>query len=395
MKNIIITGGELFNKGAQAMTFVTVDAIKKRFPDHEIYLLSPMDMDRSEDDKSQYAFSFLGWNPIKFARSQSNPLLHTICRFRNREELLQAEQIYKNTDLMIDVSGYGLGSVWSSDACNNYLDHLEFAKAFDIPVYLMPQSFGPFVFTDKEGRKVDQRIRELLPTAKIIFAREQEGYDELINRYQLNNVRMAPDLVLNSNEIDKSNIYINLPDWSYPMIEPGSIGIIPNERLIGTSSKETVIHLFTEAVAYLLNKNHTIYLMTHSTSDAALCRIIKNNFETEEGVILIEEDLNCFQFNEIVNKFSYVIAARFHAIVHALKNSVPCIAVGWAAKYENLLAQFDQEKYMIDIRSSESSERLIDTIHEMDISFKKEVSVISERLAEIRKSDVFDAITTP
>ena len=40
MRNIIITGGELFNKGAQAMTFVTVNELKKRFPDHQIYLLS-------------------------------------------------------------------------------------------------------------------------------------------------------------------------------------------------------------------------------------------------------------------------------------------------------------------------------------------------------------------
>ena len=29
MRNIIITGGELFNKGAQAMTFVAVDELKK------------------------------------------------------------------------------------------------------------------------------------------------------------------------------------------------------------------------------------------------------------------------------------------------------------------------------------------------------------------------------
>ena len=44
MKNIIITGGELFNKGAQAMTFITVDEMKKRFTDHNIYVLSEMDL---------------------------------------------------------------------------------------------------------------------------------------------------------------------------------------------------------------------------------------------------------------------------------------------------------------------------------------------------------------
>ena len=38
MGNVIITGGDLKNKGAQAMTFVTVDEIKKRFPEERIYL---------------------------------------------------------------------------------------------------------------------------------------------------------------------------------------------------------------------------------------------------------------------------------------------------------------------------------------------------------------------
>ena len=32
MRNIIITGGGLENKGAQAMTFITVNELAKRFP---------------------------------------------------------------------------------------------------------------------------------------------------------------------------------------------------------------------------------------------------------------------------------------------------------------------------------------------------------------------------
>ena len=40
MKNIIIAGGGLVNKGAQAMTLITICELKKRFPDHRIMLLT-------------------------------------------------------------------------------------------------------------------------------------------------------------------------------------------------------------------------------------------------------------------------------------------------------------------------------------------------------------------
>ncbi len=46
MKNIIITGGELFNKGAQSMLFIAIDNIKKRFPNHQVLVMSPMNAAR-------------------------------------------------------------------------------------------------------------------------------------------------------------------------------------------------------------------------------------------------------------------------------------------------------------------------------------------------------------
>ena len=91
MNNIIITGGELFNKGAQAMTFVAVDELRKRFPEHEVCLLSEMDLERPEEERRKYAFGFTGWYPIKFARCQKNPLLRLICKLRNGTVLMQAE----------------------------------------------------------------------------------------------------------------------------------------------------------------------------------------------------------------------------------------------------------------------------------------------------------------
>ncbi len=56
---ILITGGELFNKGAQSMTFITVNEMKNRFPNHEVLVVSGMDYKRSEEEKGIYNFEVI------------------------------------------------------------------------------------------------------------------------------------------------------------------------------------------------------------------------------------------------------------------------------------------------------------------------------------------------
>ena len=55
-KCFIITGGETFNKGAQAMTFVTIDNIRKMFKNSEIVLLSGREYNKKEEDEKIYKF---------------------------------------------------------------------------------------------------------------------------------------------------------------------------------------------------------------------------------------------------------------------------------------------------------------------------------------------------
>lgn len=392
MRNIIITGGELFNKGAQAMTFIAVDELRRRFPDHKIYLLSEMDLARPEEEKEPFAFDFMGWYPLKFARCQSNSLLRFTCKLRNSKELQEAEDIYKHCDAMVDVSGYALGSNWSAATCNRYLDHLEFAQAFGIPVYLMPQSFGPFDFGE-ERQALNARIQRLLPTAKVIFAREQEGYDALVNTYGLKNVRLAHDLVLGNKGIDLANIFVSAPTLDLPEIRPNSVAVIPNSMNSSVSSQEAVLELYTKAIHALLSQGKTVYLLSHSTVDSALCSKLKEPFLTNENVILLTQDFSCLEFNALVKKFDYLIASRFHSIVHAFKNGVPCIALGWATKYHDLLKLFGQEQYILDVRSKIGAGQITAAIDLMDAHYPDESEKIQKGLAAVQKQNVFDVLT--
>lgn len=391
MRNIIITGGELFNKGAQAMTFITVDEIRKRFPGHQIYLLSEMDLARPETERQQYAFDFTGWYPIKFARCQHNLPLRLLCRLRNSAELKQAETIYKNCDAMIDISGYALGSNWGAANNCRYLDHLEFAEAFGIPVYLMPQSFGPFDFGEAH-LGIDERCRKLLPTCKAILAREQEGYDALINTYGLTNVQLAPDLVLNNKDIDLSSVFKTIPEINVPEIQTDSIAVIPNGRNLTVGDEEAALNIYRVAINHGLKQGKTVYLLHHATSDAIICKQLKEQFASEEKVVLLKQEFSCLEFNELVKHFDYLVASRFHSIVHAFKNGVPCITLGWAKKYEVLLEQFSQREYLFDVRDCPNESDLTVAMDRINRNRAAESATILVRVADAQQHNVFDVL---
>ena len=392
MRNIIITGGGMVNKGAQAMTLIAVHELRERFPDHRIYLYSPVDLADSSLDKSKFTFNFLGWYPLKFAHCQHNPVQRGIILLRSRSELLEAEAIYRNTDFIVDVSGYALGANWSDKICNDYLDILEFAQAFGIPVYLMPQSFGPFDFGE-ERQALNARIQRLLPTAKVIFAREQEGYDALVNTYGLKNVRPAHDLVLGNKGIDLANIFVSAPTFDLPEIKPNSVAVIPNSMNSSVSSQEAVLELYANAINTLLSHGKTVYLLSHSSMDSALCGELKEAFSSNGNVVLLAQDFSCLEFNALVKKFDYLIASRFHSIVHAFKNGVPCIALGWATKYHDLLKLFDQEQYILDVRDKIGTDQIAAAIEQIDAHYPDEAEKIQKGLAAVQKQNVFDVLT--
>lgn len=392
MKNIIITGGELFNKGAQAMVFVTVDELKKRFPGHKIYVLSEMDNRRSQSEKDKYNFEFTGWYPLKYAKAQKNPLLRLLCKIKNGKELKKVEELYRNADMMLDISGYALGSNWSSQYCMAYIEHLIYADAFKIPVYLLPQSFGPFDFKGKEGIEIEQLIKKYLPGVKLICAREQDGYDILVNKYKLDNVCRKTDLVLNNKGIALENVYREIPEIKLPFIEKESAAIIPNARNNDLSDSAGIKKLYNSIVRQLIAEGKHVYLLSHATHDLKLCTEIKAEFADEERVHCFEQEFSCIEFNELVSRFEFLVASRFHSIVHAYKNGTPCIVLGWAVKYHELLMQFEQEKYMFDVRSDICLNDISAAVSCMIKKKDNESEKIKRILSDAQKENVFDIL---
>ena len=391
MRNIIIAGGGFVNKGAQAMTLICICELKLRFPEHRIVLLT---WDASPEKKAKcaiYDLKLLEIPAPKFAKAAKKPLLRMAFTMRYGESFVKSDAIYRNTDLFVDVSGYALSSSWGGHVCEDFLDAIEHALAYDIPVYLLPQSFGPLDFVSETGRVVDARARRLLPRIKKIFAREQEGYDALVSHYGLSNVELTHDMVLASSIEDYSPALRKPLEMQLPEIPENSICLIPNVRTDDNGSGRS-IQLYRAAIQEALSQNLYVYLTYHSSQDKALCADLKAAFAEDDRVILLDHDHSCMEFNELVKKFRFVVASRFHAIVHALKNGTPCIALGWAVKYIDLLNLFDQSAYMFDLRKTVDPAEICRAVAAMNENYAEESRKIRVILPELQKENVFDIL---
>ena len=388
MRNIIITGGGLVNKGAQAMIYITVSELRRRFPEHKIYLLTSEAITVDDLHINDKNIELLSWHPLKFARAQSNLLLKAICSIKNSKEYKYTRSVYGNCDLMVDISGYSLGSNWPDKICNDFLDNIEYAISFDVPVVLLPQSFGPFDFPNDS--LVDKRIRKLLPRVRIICAREKDGYDSLISEYGLKNVVMRPDIVLSSS-IDYNSCGL----FKYPSVDPvrsNSVALIPNENLLKFTDKDGLMNVYKGVISHLTAAGDNVYLVFHSNNDRVLCEEIKAVCGNNEKLFLADKDLSCVEFNELVKGFKYCVASRFHSIVHSFKNGIPCISLGWAVKYKDLLHEFGQDDYLIDASVGLDLNGIIERIDRMENRCGIESGIILSALENVQKQSVFDIL---
>lgn len=363
-KQFLITGAQFHNKGAQAMLFTAVSEIHKQFPKANIWYL-PVDVmhfNYSEQLQNKYKFIFL----------LDGSDLHT-----------QLFEILPNLTAIIDVSGYALSSQWDVDW---YMQILRMAYNYKIPLYLMPQSFGPFDFEERKNAELEK----LLSYTKKIYAREKAGYDLLIQKYHLTNVEMSKDLVLQNRGLNYDCIYQQTSDIEvYTIPTEKNVGIIPNVRNYQFGNKRKVLYIYKVLIERLLELGKDIYIISHS-DDKEACEDIYTMFYEVDKVHIYTEYMDCIQYCSYVKNFEYLIASRFHAIVHAYKENVPCIAIGWAEKYKELLNSFEQSRYVFDVREDIDITELCQSVIYMNEHFREEKKKLADILPNMQTENCFD-----
>ena len=390
-ENVIIIGGELFNKGAQAMTFTVVDQMKKRFPDKNIYLFSTQDFDRTDIEKSRYTFKILPWDLTTKLKLLSfwNKLLMKNSKYGHLEK--NVESVLKNGEFIIDISGYALSSQWYWFKSFNYLLNIILSRKNSVQYYIFPQSIGPFNYPLKYNILLYPLMKLYLKYPKRIFPREKEGV-VWVRKFTKKNVEQNHDIVLQTKQYNLSNIYNKKFHSKHMQIQPHSVAIIPNLRVIEKTNPDDIYLVYVSLINRLINAKKTVYILRHSYEDLNVCRKIKNDYLDNNCVQLISTDLNAFELENILKQFDFVIASRYHSVIHSYKNGVPALVIGWATKYIELLEYFDQSDYCFDARDGINTNEIDDKLNKMIREYECERNKIITKMDSITKENIFDVL---
>ena len=394
--NYLIKGGEFNNKGAEAMTLVALYNIKKRDPSARIYILCegpkcPFELinDPVFLKVSPYFLDVeFGDNSIstkkKILKDYIKLFVPTKINYVGKQN--QTLKIINSIDVVIDISGFALSSKWGEAIADNYIKWIDLLKANGAKIYLMPQSFGPFHFDQELMRK----IKSSLEKCDHIFAREEQGYQDLAE-IGLTNVTKSLDSVLVDKEYDPSYVIRDFDSYreDYPVRSKHNVGIVPNARLFdrGNASREKLISLYSDIINCHINDNYSYFLISHAGEDLGICGEIKSKFLHHRNVVLFDHVLYSFNFEQFAGKLDYIVASRYHSIVHAYRSGTPCAIIGWSDKYDEIAKAFGQERYIINTDSL-----CLDNIIALDDNYKRESTRIMERLQTAQKSSCYSII---
>lgn len=394
-KFILISGGEFFNKGAQAMTFITINELKKKFPKHEIVVLSERDYNRTPYEKRSYNF-LIRPNRI-YTKRLYDPFDIWSQKYLIKQSIAEDMiHILENTDFIIDISGYALSSQMSIEGSLEFLHRIYVAKYYGIKMFLLPQSFGPFDYKGTYSKRIYFLLKTLLKYPKLVCAREYNGYS-LLKKYCNNNLIKCNDIVLcNNNKIDLSNLYKeDIPFHNISITTKNNIAIVPNIRLIQYGKEEfDCLDFYSGIIQYLLNEHFNIYIVSHSAQDIDLCRAIKRIFYNRKEIIDIGIELNFWEYEKFIKNMDFIIASRFHSVVHAYKQYIPAVIIGWAEKYKELAKIMHQEKYIVDVLDGVNNKQVINIIKTLQKNIQYEKKKIAQGIKKNRqKESIFQKIS--
>lgn len=383
---VLIVGGELFNKGAQAMTYTVVSEIAERFPEKDICLMSTRDFERPSDERGRYTFEILPWNPdirLSYLRG-GGPLKRSVEYTSNTLERI--DEAVESAECIIDINGYALSSQRGTRRSLLYLLNIMIARERGIPFYIFPQSIGPFEYGLPESPVMEFLLNTYLPYPAWIFPREESGVDT-VRRYRKTNVRRELDLVL-THDYSLKYVFQDPPDVDIPTMPKHSVGIVPNMRVAERMSEEAFRTLYEEVIGTLLELDRHPVVIQHSIEDEPLCNEIAELVEND--VTVITGDRQPFELEEIISQLDFLIGSRYHSLIHAYKRAVPVIAIGWAEKYRALLDTFDQSDSVFE--TDLSTKDILEKIEEYQNDHETRAVELNTKIEIHSDTDIFERI---
>ncbi len=394
--NYLLTGAEFNNKGAEAMTLVALKNIYDCDKNANIFLIDTGFYPSFELTKNITFLPLPKWNlrklsgrkPVRFYKSRIKDFIKFFIPSKKSffGTFFETKETLKKIDVMIDISGFAFSSKWGDEVATDWLAQIDIMNKNGAKIWIMPQSFGPFDF---ESNQVIEYAKNVLKKCECIYAREESGYN-LLQNIGLTNIKRASDSVLIEKNFNPSLLVNNFEKCfeDISVREKHNIALIPNIRLIDKGGIDySMILKFYSDVIKKYDSEFNFYLIAHTGEDLSVCKKIKELFMESERVTYIDHVLSSFNYENFIRKMDFIIASRYHSIIHAYKESIPAVVLGWADKYKSVLTETEQLEYLIDLNFYDKALAIVD---KMVQSYEVESIRIKEKVEKIQEVSCYD-----
>jgi colanic acid/amylovoran biosynthesis protein len=376
---IELRGVEFVNKGAELMLHAILQKVKEEFPD----TILVMEQTKRAPRKKQRELGIYTKTNITKFKINFSLFLNIIPRNIKEKLFLVSE---KDIDIVLDGSGFAFGDFWGANKAGYRMaNHIVKWKNQNKKNILLPQAFGPF--TDSDLR---DKMKIIVENANLIFARDKYSFE------------FISEISERNSHIYKMPDFTNLVEGIVPDYFKSincEIAIIPNTKLTesGVLNREDYLQILGDMIEEIeTHKFMPFFLVHEGVKDLKLVQDVNSLFGKNIKIIKEEDPI---KVKGIIGHSKAVITSRFHGLVSALSQAVPCLCIGWSHKYEALMEDYDYTEGLLNINSlnkkviADKLNLILNTESARDISNKLKIESENQKLLSKQMwSKVFEVI---
>jgi len=269
-----------------------------------------------------------------------------------------------------------------------YLWRLYVALKFHKPLGVYSISFGPI----PKNRLFKSVSVYVLRKAKFISLRDKQS-QAYAEEY---NIEYVPsiDTAFLDNTFSK-----NLPTEITSMSDRGYVVMVPNElyswhsyyRNINTESLDKI---YLDIINLFTNKGLDIVLLPQrfgSKNDSKYFERLRQQIPNKENINITCDEYSSDIQQSIVNNAKFLVGARYHSIVFAIRGEIPFVALSYEHKIQHMLSSLFLDKYAVDLKEVLEQESSTQLIKKIEVCFdkremiKQELSLANKRANDIAK----------
>ena len=313
---ILLHGTGVHNKGAELMAIAVLEHFRSK-PNPPEFAVPPHFGPYSE--RAKYAL----WTLLSERRLGRAKLAAALAHssFRRKYGLASESDI----TAVLDASGFAFGDQHGPKPTKDMADACRRWKRQGKKVILLPQAFGPF-----SSDSIRRACRQLVDYSDLVFARDTQSLEYLVAVVgQRDNIHLAPD-------------FTNLVRPVLPRDAglENAVLVVPNNRMIDKTEPEQsarYIPFLVECLRMLQRRGEKIAILAHCPEDLRLANAVVPQLPQGIPVVTSSSPLILKGY---LAQARLVVGSRFHALVGALSEGVPVVAVGWSHKYDLLLEDY-------------------------------------------------------